>query len=558
MRRNHFYESPVMNAHSAAHTKPATNQPPVLTGYNAWTQDSILQSAVKREGAGWIDDRAQRVGKLVGSERMQLLADQANRHQPVLRTHDRSGERIDVVDYHPAYHELMTLAFGEGLHSIAWTESREGAFVARAALNYLWNQTEHGTSCPITMGFASVHVMRNEPELAAQWEPKMLANAYDPGPLHFSDKPAVIVGMAMTEKQAGSDLRTTQTSATQLSDGSYVLEGHKWFCSAPMSDAFFTLARTKEGVTCFLTPRTLADGTRNGIQIQRLKDKCGNRSNASGEIEYHSAWAQKIGVEGRGIATLIEIAQLSRFDLAIMSAGMMRGALNQALHYCEHRSAFGKRLVEQPLMQNVLADLALEAEAAALLAMRLARALDRASCDPMERLMARILTPVTKYWLAKRNPAFMSEAMECLGGNGYVEDTPLARFYREAPLNSIWEGSSNVTCLDVLRAMKKQPDTVSVLLAEIRAGASNNRQLGIFADAIEIQLADTDNIERHARRIVEMAAIGLQASLMVQHSSPEAADAFIGSRVRGEWGCAFGTLPKGVRCDAIIARSRFS
>jgi putative acyl-CoA dehydrogenase len=545
-----------MNDRAAAPVEQASNQPPLLVGYNAWEQDAILRAAVAREGGAWIGERAHRLGELVGSERMQLLADQANRHLPQLRTHDRFGERVDAVDYHPAYHELMALAFGAGLHSLAWKARRDGAFVARAALNYLWNQAENGTSCPVTMAFAAVQVMRNDPPLAAEWEPKLLADAYDPRPLHLSQKSAATVGMAMTEKQGGSDLRTNQTVATELGDGAYALEGHKWFCSAPMSDGFLTLARTGAGVTCFFAPRSLADGTRNGIHIQRLKDKCGNRSNASSEIEYHGAWARRIGAEGRGIATLIEMAHLTRFDIVVASAGMMRGALNQALHHCEHRSAFGRRLAEQPLMQNVLADLALETEAATLLALRLARALDRSAHDQQERLLARILTPVAKYWLAKRNPAFIFEAMECLGGNGYVEEAPLARFYREAPVNSIWEGSGNVACLDVLRSMQKQPDSVAVLLRELRAGASGDRRLSRFVDAIETQLAETDGIEQRARRIVEMAALALQASLMAQHAAPAAADAFSRSRVDGDWGHAFGTLPKGARCEEIIARSR--
>ena len=545
-----------MNDRAVAPVGHASNQPPVLAGYNAWEQDAILRAAVAREGGAWVGERAHKLGELVGSERMQLLADQANRHLPQLRTHDRFGERIDAVDYHPAYHELMALAFGAGLHSIAWKAKQDGAFVARAALNYLWNQAENGTSCPVTMTFAGVQVMRNDPQLAAEWEPKLLADTYDPRPLHLSHKRAVTIGMAMTEKQGGSDLRTNQTVATELGESAYALEGHKWFCSAPMSDGFLTLARTAAGVSCFFAPRSLADGSRNAIHIQRLKDKCGNRSNASSEIESQGAWARRIGAEGRGIAPLIEMAHLTRFDIVVASAGMMRGALNQALHHCAHRSAFGKRLVDQPLMQNVLADLALETEAATLLALRLARALDRSAHDPQERLLARILTPVAKYWLAKRNPAFMFEAMECLGGNGYVEEAPLARFYREAPVNSIWEGSGNVACLDVLRSMQKQPDSVAVLLAELRAGCGGDRHLAIFIESIEEQLAQADGIEQRARRIVEMAALGLQASLMAQHAAPAAADAFLGSRVRGDWGHAFGTLPGGVRCGEIIARSR--
>ncbi len=545
-----------MNDPAAAPLEQASNQPPLLAGYNAWAQDPILRAAVEREGGAWVGERAHELGELVGSERMQQLADQANRHLPQLRTHDRFGERIDAVDYHPAYHELMALAFGSGLHSLAWKARRDGAFVARAALNYLWNQAENGTSCPVTMTFAAVQVLRNDAEIAAEWEPKLLADAYDPRPLQLSQKRAATVGMAMTERQGGSDLRSNQTSAEGLGESAYALHGNKWFCSAPMSDGFLTLARTGAGVSCFFAPRSLADGSRNDIRIQRLKDKCGNRSNASAEIEYRGAWARRIGAEGRGIATLIEMAHLTRFDIVVASAGMMRGALNQALHHCEHRRAFGKRLAQQPLMQNVLADLALETEAATLLAMRLARALDRSARDPQERLLARILTPVAKYWLAKRAPAFMFEAMECLGGNGYVEEAPLARFYREAPVNSIWEGSGNVACLDVLRSMQKQPDSAAALLSEIRAGASGERHLALFVDAFESQLIRAEGIEQHARRIVEMAALALQAGLMTQYAAPAAADAFFSSRVHGDWGHAFGTLPRGARCGEIIARSR--
>ena len=542
-----------MNDRASAPVPQENNQPPLFVGFNAWKQDLILRSAVGREGGAWVEERAHTLGESVGSEHMQWLADQANRFRPELRTHDRYGARIDVVDYHPAYHELMSMAFDGGLHSLAWTDARDGAHVARAALNYLWNEVENGTSCPITMAFAALQVMRHEPQLATEWQQKMLVNAYDPRPLHFSQKSAVMIGMAMTEKQGGSDLRSTQTIATALADSTYALNGHKWFCSAPMCDAFFTLARTAAGITCFLVPRMLADGTRNGIHIQRLKEKCGNRSNASSEIEYHAAQAQRVGEEGRGIATLIEMAQLTRFDIVVMTAGMMRGALNQVLHHCQYRSAFGKRLVDQPLMQNVLADLVLESEAATLLAFRLAGALDRSTRDPHERLLTRILTPVAKYWLAKRNPVFMAEAMECTGGNGYVEEGPMARFYREAPLNSMWEGSGNVACLDVLRSMQKLPESMAALLAEIRAGASGDKRLASFANDIEAQLAGTNGIEQRARRIVEMVALAMQASLMAQHSAPAAADAFIGSRIDGNWGHVFGTLPDGTRCAEIIA-----
>ncbi len=546
-----------MNDRAAGEFAQSNNQPPLLAGYNAWDEDRILRAAVEREGGGWVGERASALGELVGSERVQLLADQANRNLPQLRTHDRFGRRIDAVEFHPTYHELMTLAFGAGLHSLAWTAARPGAFVARAALNYLWNQAENGTSCPVSMTFAAVQVMRSDASLAAEWEPKMLAEAYDPRPLPLQEKRAATVGMAMTEKQGGSDLRSNDTRATPLAEGGYALEGHKWFCSAPMSDGFLTLARAADaGVTCFFVPRSLPDGSRNAIHIQRLKDKCGNRSNASSEIEYHSAWARRLGAEGRGIATLIEMAHLTRFDIVVATAGMMRGALNQALHHCAHRRAFGRELVRQPLMQNVLADLALECEAATLLAFRLAHALDASARDPQERLLARILTPIGKYWLAKRNPSFMFEAMECLGGNGYVEEAPLARYYREAPVNSIWEGSGNVACLDVLRSLRKAPDAAAALLGEIRAGASGDRHLAQRADRVEEELTRGQSEEHAARRIVEAAVLALQASLMARYAAGAAADAYCASRIAGDWGHAFGTLPQSAACDKIIERSR--
>ncbi len=533
----------------------AANQPPPLAGYNAWSQDRILRESVEREGGGWIAERASRMGELVGSERMQALASQANRYAPELKTHDRFGNRIDAVEYHPAYHELMALAFGAGLHSLAWTEKRPGAWTARAALNYLWNQGENGVACPVTMSFAAVRILRNDPLLAADWEPKLLACDYDPRPLPLAQKRAVTIGMAMTERQGGSDLRANSTQAASLGGGDYELAGSKWFCSAPMSDAFLTLARTKGGLTCFFVPRSLPDGTRNPFFIQRLKDKCGNRSNASSEIEYRGTRARRIGEDGRGIATLIEMAHLTRFDIVIACAGMMRAALNQALHHAAYRSAFGKRLVEQPLMQNVLADLSLEAEAATLLAFRLAHAFDRSGSDERERLLMRLMTPIAKYWLCKRLPPLAVEAMECLGGNGYVEEAPLARLYREAPLNGIWEGSGNVICLDVLRSIERERGGVEALLDEVGRGGERLRE---SVASISKQLKDTGGAESQARRIVERIALALQASLMVQHAAKEATDAFCASRLKGDWGRAFGTLPIGARCEAIFERSRLS
>lgn len=531
------------------------NQPPPLVGFNAWSGDRTLQEAVARDGGGWIAPRASDMGSLAGSERVQILAAQANRYTPELKTHDRFGNRIDAVEYHPAYHELMALAFGAGLHSLAWTESKPGAWIARAALNYLWNQVENGVACPVTMTFASVKVLRNAPGLAAQWEPKVLAEDYDPRPLPLVQKRAVTIGMAMTERQGGSDLRANSSAAVRSGEGLYALTGHKWFCSAPMSDAFFTLANTDSGLTCFFVPRSLPDGTRNPFHIQRLKDKCGNRSNASSEIEYRGTVAQIIGEEGRGIATLIEMAHLTRFDIVVACAGMMRAALNQAMHHAAYRRAFGRRLSEQPLMRNVLADLALESEAATLLAFRLARAFDRSRNDETERRLVRLMTPIAKYWLCKRLPPLIAEAMECLGGNGYVEEAPLARLYREAPLNGIWEGSGNVICLDVLRSLQKEPASMEALLDEIGTDGGRGRK---HVQSIFGALRDAVTAESQARRVVESLAIALQASLMLRHSSEGAAQAFCSSRIDGNWGRSLGTLSPDAPCLEIAERQRLA
>jgi len=536
-------------------THEVANQPPPFGGGNAWAGDAVLRAAVAREGGGWVEPRAQALGELVQGGRMLELAEQANRHVPELRTHDRHGHRIDAVDYHPAYHELMSAAFGAGLHSLAWTAARDGAFVARAALNYLWNQGENGIACPVTMTFAAVHVLRKEPALALEWEPRLVAEAYDPRPLPVAEKRAATVGMAMTEKQGGSDLRANTTRAEHAGGGDYLLTGHKWFCSAPMSDGFLTLARTEGGLSCLLVPRRLPDGTRNPFLIQRLKDKVGNRSNASAEIEYDGTWARRVGAEGRGIATIIEMAHLTRFDIVVANAGMMRAALAQALHHCEHRTAFGRRLVEQPLMQNVLADLALEWEAATLLALRLARAFDR-QADERERLLARIVTPVAKYWACKRINAFAVEAMECLGGGGYVEESPLARLYREAPVNGIWEGSGNVISLDVLRSIEKEPGCVDAFFAELADAAAVEPRLARLADALKAELADAGTLEVRARRVVEEMAVAMQAALMARHAAPAAADAFIATRLEGDWGACFGTLPARVDCGYLLDRAR--
>jgi len=535
-----------------ADTHEVTNQVPPLEGYNAFSHDRILAEAVASGPAAWVADQARELGAMAGDPRMHALARDANRCLPELRTHDPAGHRIDEVAYHPAYHELMSAACARGVHSLAWTAQRDGAFSARAALFYLWNQIEQGTACPVTMTFAGIQILRNAPEIAKEWEPKVLANAYDPRALPIAQKRGATLGMAMTEKQGGSDLRAVQTSAVALSAGGYALTGHKWFSSAPMSDGFFTLARLEEGVTCFFVARSLPDGTRNRFLIQRLKDKVGNRSNASAEIEYRDTFAQRVGEPGRGIATLIEMAHLTRFDIVLGTAGMMRATLTQALHHAGHRSAFGKRLAHQALMQNVLADLALESEAATLLAFRLAAAFDAAAHDEHQRHIMRILTPIAKYWHCKRIVPLTAEAMECLGGNGYVEESPLGRLYREAPVNGIWEGSGNVICLDVLRGMQKAPASVAALLNEL--GATGDARIKRQAERIRALLAAADHIEANARRLVEAIALAMQAALMLKHAPQADADAFIASRLEQEGGHAFGTLPPS-DFTAIIARA---
>jgi putative acyl-CoA dehydrogenase len=520
-----------------AETHEVENQVPPLEGYDAYGGDPWLKAAVARAKVPWIETPAHAMGMYVGSPEAQHHAMLANRYTPELHTHDATGHRVDRVEYHPSYHVLMNRAFNAGLHSMAW-KCQPGGFSARATLFYLWNQLEQGTACPVTMTFASIAVFDQAPELARGWRAKVLADAYDPRPEPIARKSGATVGMAMTEKQGGSDLRAVATVA--IPDGSaWRLTGHKWFCSAPMSDGFFTLARLPEGVTCFFVPRSLPDGTRNAFLIQRLKDKVGNRSNASSEIEYRDTWAERVGEPGRGIATLISMAHHTRFDIVVGVAGMMRAALNQALHHARHRSAFGKALVDHPLMANVLADLALEAEAATLLAFRLAQAFDGAARDPAEAELQRALTPVAKYWLCKRMTVVATEAMECLGGNGYVEEHPLARLYREAPLNGIWEGSANVICLDVLRAFARAPQSVEALRAEVRA--AGDARLDARFERAARSLADPANAEAHARATLESIALCVGGSLMKRYSDAGAAEVFCAARL-GEGSRALGGL----------------
>jgi putative acyl-CoA dehydrogenase len=535
-------------------THEVFNQPPPLRDYNLFTTDTALQEALSREGAGWAATRAVGLGARCGSGEVIDWGVQANANPPLLRSHDRYGHRIDAVEYHPAYHELMRLSVGHGLHALPWREPRDGAHVARAALFYMMSQIEAGHGCPISMTYSGVPALRVEPEVAREWEPRLTSTHYDGSFRPASEKAGALCGMAMTEKQGGSDVRANTTRA-EKGDGAWLITGHKWFCSAPMCDAFLVLAQTAKGVTCFLMPRWLPDGTRNRFHVQRLKDKLGNRSNASSEVEFDGAWARRIGREGRGVPTIIEMVNHTRLDCIIGAAAGMRQGVAQATHHAQHRSAFGKRLIEQPLMQNVLADLCVESEAATAAMMRLARAYD-ARGEESEGLFARLATAVIKYWVCKRWPAHAAEALECLGGSGYVEEAPLARLYRESPLNGIWEGSGNVICLDVLRAMAKGPEVVEAFFAEIDRARGADPRLDQFVLALRDDLDDAENTEARARDLVERMAVALQGALLVRDGDPSVAEAFCASRLAGQHRLAYGTLPPGFHFTRIIERAR--
>lgn len=534
-------------------THDVINQPPPFADVNLYTSDRALTAAVQREGGGWAAGALETYGAVMGSARVYELGRQANRFSPELKTHDRFGHRIDEVDFHPAWHEVMRIQMEHEVHNLPWRHRRPGAHVARLAKHYVLAQVEAGSACPVTMTFASLPALEHEPRVVEEWKPRLLGTAYDPRAVPAAEKSAVLIGMAMTEKQGGSDVRANTTQAKPLGDGDYELVGHKWFCSAPMCDAFLTLAHTDKGITCFLVPRWRPDGTRNPLRIQRLKDKVGNRSNASAEIEYAGTWARRLGEEGRGVRTIIEMVHHTRLDCISGSAGIMRQAVAQALHHIDHRSAFGRRLIEQPLMRNVAADLALEVEGAVAVLFRLARAYDRSGEDESERALARIGTAVAKYWVCKRAPGMVYESMECLGGNGYVEESILPRLYREAPVNAIWEGSGNVICLDVLRALGKEPDSLDALLAEIRAGS--DPRLDACAARIAGQLASRDSVELGARRIVGEMARGLQGSLLARTAPSAITEAFLASRCADAGRPVFGELPTATDFAAILDRA---
>jgi len=551
-------DNATLHSRCLADTHQVENVSCELADYNMYAQDHALREAVEREGAAWAEADLLCFGQLTGSAEYLEQGHLANKHQPELETHDRFGNRIDLVKFHPAYHRFMGTAIEHGLHSSPWTDPRPGAHVARAAGNYLQTQVEAGHGCPITMTFAAIPALRLQPDLAAQWEPKITARVYDPRNVPVEQKAGVTIGMAMTEKQGGSDVQANSTRAYPVGQGgpgqAYELVGHKYFVSAPMCDAFLVLAHTDKGLSCFLLPRWRPDGTKNPFQVLRLKKKMGNASNASSETELRGALAWMVGEEGRGVRNIIEMVAMTRFDCMVGSSAGMRMALSQALHHCAHRSAFGARLNQQPLMQNVLADLALESEAAMTLSMRVARALDHRD-NRHEDLLVRLVTAVGKYWICKRTPGHAYEAMECIGGSGVMEDSMFPRLFRESPVNAIWEGSGNIQCLDVLRAMAKTPEVVDAFFAELRHTQGQNTLLDQHVQGLGKEFADPTDLPYRARHVVERMALALQAALLVRSAPAFVADAFCASRLAPEGSYHYGALPRGVDVQAIIERA---
>ncbi len=534
-------------------THVVTNQVPPLEGYNP-ASSPVLTEALIREGGGWGVDEVTELGALAGTAEAQRWGELADRNVPILHTHDRYGHRIDEIEYDPAYHQLMTVAVGHGLHAAPWADDRPGSHVVRAAKNSVWT-VEPGHLCPISMTYAVVPALRCNPELAAVYEPLLTSRAYDPELKVPSSKVGITAGMSMTEKQGGSDVRAGTTRAVPNGDGTYSLTGHKWFTSAAMSDVFLVLAQAPGGLSCFLLPRVLPDGSRNRMFLQRLKDKLGNHGNASSEVEYDGATAWLVGEEGRGVPTIIEMVNLTRLDCTLGSATSMRSGLSRAVHHTQHRKAFGAYLIDQPLMRNVLADMAVEAEAATMLAMRMAGATDRAvRGDERETLLRRIGLAAAKYWVCKRATAHAAEAMECFGGNGYAEESGMPRLFREAPLMGIWEGSGNVSALDTLRAMATRPECIDVLFDELAAPAAQDPRLAAHVAGLRAQLGRSESVEYRARKVAEDISLALQGALLIRHGHPAVAEAFLTSRLDGRWGGAYGTLPDGLDLAPILER----
>ncbi|HEX3885985.1 MAG TPA: isovaleryl-CoA dehydrogenase [Phenylobacterium sp.] len=536
----------------AFQTHEVVNQPPPLADYDLFTTDLPLAEAVVRSGGGRAAEGLSEFGRTLGLARTLDLGVQANRSPPVLKTFDRFGHRRDEVEFHPAWHELMALAVAEGLHTSPWAAPRAGAHVVRAAGFYMLGQVEAGVQCPLAMTYGAAAVLRHASELGEEWLPRLFSRQYDPSFRPAGEKRGALMGMGLTEKQGGSDLRAVTTRAEPVGDGAYRLIGHKWFFSAPMCDAFLVLAQAPRGLTCFFLPRWTPQGDLNAIRLQRLKDKLGNRANASSEVEFENALAWRLGDEGHGVATIIEMAVYTRLDCVLGSAGLMRQATAQALHHAAHRRAFGRRLAEHPLMANVLADLALESEAATALAIRLAEAFDRDG--PEDAAFARLVTPAAKFWVCKRAPILTAEALEVLGGNGYVEESPMPRLYREAPVNSIWEGSGNVIALDVLRALAREPAAIAALETELAAARGGDPRLDAHAHDT-LQALRAGPAEAAARQICERIALSLQGALLVRFAPTAVADGFCASRLTGHSGRAFGTLPPAVDTGAIIERA---
>ncbi|OYN76928.1 acyl-CoA dehydrogenase family protein [Mycolicibacterium sphagni] len=534
-------------------THVVTNQVPPLVDHNP-ASSPVLIEALIREGGQWGIDEVTEVGALSGSAQAQRWGDLADRNQPILHTHDRYGYRVDEIEYDPAYHELMRTAIAHGLHAAPWADDRPGAHVVRAAKMGAWT-CEPGHVCPISMTYAVVPALRHNPELAKVYEPLLTSRLYDPELTVPATKVGITAGMSMTEKQGGSDVRAGTTQAVPNGDGSYRLTGHKWFTSAAMSDIFLVLAQASGGLSCFMLPRVLPDGTRNRMFLQRLKDKLGNHANASSEVEYDGAIAWLVGEEGRGVPTIIEMVNLTRLDCTLGSATSMRSGLTRAVHHAQHRKAFGAYLIDQPLMRNVIADLAVEAEAATIVAMRMAGATDAAvRGDERETLLRRIGLAAAKYWVCKRATPHAGEAMECLGGNGYAEESGMPRLYREAPLMGIWEGSGNVSALDTLRAMATRPECVDVLFEELATTTGQEVRLDTHVAELRAELGNLEAVEYRARKVAEDITLALQGSLLVRHGHPAVAEAFLASRLGGNWGGAFGTLPVGLDLAPIIER----
>jgi len=541
-------------------THSVTNMPPYMGDQDLWRSDPALQEAVNREGAAWAQTDLDALGRRVGTNDIFELAEQANRYSPEIKAYDRYGMRVNQVIYHPAYHDLMRLAIENQIPSFAWNHTGPGAQVGHMALSYMFNQVEGGVMCPMAMTYSAIPPLQTTPALADEWIPRLLSSQYDARDIPVTEKTGATMGMFMTEKQGGSDVRSNSTAATPVGSKTgigteYRLTGHKYFCSAPMCDAFLTLAYTEAGLSCFLVPRWTPDGVRNGLFIQRIKDKMGNRSNASTEMELQDTWGIMVGEEGRGVRTIIDMVQGNRIYCCVSSAALMRQGLVQALHHTSHRSAFGSLLIDQPMMRNVLADLALESEAAMVLAMRIARSMDEAADHPDAAALARIGTAIGKFWNCKRAPMQLFEAMECHGGPGYVEESILPRLYREAPVNSIWEGSGNVMCLDVLRAMQREPAAVPALMAELERARGGHPNLDRTIADLKAGLDDPAGLELRARQLTEQMAMAWQGALLVEHAPAAVAEAFCVSRLGAHYSGVFGTLPKGSDLNAIIDRA---